>query len=133
MSAVAITLLTVGSQGDDPYWEAIDLHYWQTVDLEWYDPRALTTQGGDLKISLSQKETHGMDYEGGHLSSWNKFCFTGGYIEGAASSTRGPCLRSNVVLNLANVSLPGNPTTVGLWPAIWMMGETNCCHSVLTL
>ncbi|KAG5350129.1 hypothetical protein C0989_012528 [Termitomyces sp. Mn162] len=24
--------------GDDPYWEAVDLHYWQTNDLEWYDP-----------------------------------------------------------------------------------------------
>jgi len=24
--------------GDDPYWEAVDLHYWGTNDLEWYDP-----------------------------------------------------------------------------------------------
>lgn len=24
--------------GDDPWWEAVDLHYWGTVDLEWYDP-----------------------------------------------------------------------------------------------
>lgn len=24
--------------GDDPYWEAVDLHYWPTGDLEWYDP-----------------------------------------------------------------------------------------------
>lgn len=24
--------------GDDPYWEAADLHYWPTGDLEWYDP-----------------------------------------------------------------------------------------------
>lgn len=24
--------------GDDPYWEAADLHYWPTADLEWYDP-----------------------------------------------------------------------------------------------
>ena len=23
-------------EGDDPYWEAVDLHYWQTGDLEWY-------------------------------------------------------------------------------------------------
>jgi beta-glucanase (GH16 family) len=22
--------------GDDPWWEAVDLHYWGTVDLEWY-------------------------------------------------------------------------------------------------
>lgn len=24
--------------GDDPWWEAVDLHYWPTEDLEWYDP-----------------------------------------------------------------------------------------------
>lgn len=22
--------------GDDPYWEAVDMHYWSTNDLEWY-------------------------------------------------------------------------------------------------
>lgn len=22
--------------GDDPYWEAVDLHNWATNDLEWY-------------------------------------------------------------------------------------------------
>jgi hypothetical protein len=22
--------------GDDPYWEAVDLHYWQTNNLEWF-------------------------------------------------------------------------------------------------
>uniref|UniRef100_A0A0W0G5C2 Putative beta-glucan synthesis-associated n=1 Tax=Moniliophthora roreri TaxID=221103 RepID=A0A0W0G5C2_MONRR len=27
--------------GDDPYWEAVDLHYWGTNNLEWYDPAAL--------------------------------------------------------------------------------------------
>lgn len=21
--------------GDDPYWEAVDLHYWQTNNMEW--------------------------------------------------------------------------------------------------
>jgi hypothetical protein len=21
--------------GDDPFWEAVDLHYWGTVNLEW--------------------------------------------------------------------------------------------------
>ena len=24
--------------GDDPYWEAVDLHYWGTNNLEWYSP-----------------------------------------------------------------------------------------------
>ena len=22
--------------GDDPFWQAVDLHYWETSDLEWY-------------------------------------------------------------------------------------------------
>ena len=38
------------------------------------------------------------------MSSWNKFCFTGGYIE-------------------ASVSLPGVNNILGLWPAIWTMGN----------
>lgn len=51
--------------GDDPYWEAVDLHYWATNNLEWYDPQAVTTRNGSLVITLSQKETHRLDYEGG--------------------------------------------------------------------
>ncbi len=38
------------------------------------------------------------------LTTWNKFCFTGGYVE-------------------ANVSLPGVNNVVGLWPAVWTMGN----------
>ncbi|KAH9948388.1 beta-glucan synthesis-associated [Amylocystis lapponica] len=90
--------------GDDPYWEAVNLHYWETNNLEWYDPAAITTQGGDLVITLSQKDTHNLQYQGGMMSTWNKFCFTGGYIE-------------------ANVSLPGLNNVLGLWPAIWTMGN----------
>lgn len=90
--------------GDDPYWEAVDLHYWQTNNMEWYDPAAITTRNGSLEITLSKKETHGMDYQGGMMSTWNKFCFTGGLVETA-------------------VVLPGAPNIVGLWPAVWMMGN----------
>ncbi|KAF9012321.1 glycoside hydrolase family 16 protein [Cyathus striatus] len=90
--------------GDDPYWEAVDLHYWATNNLEWYDPEAITTEGGDLVITLSRKETHDLNFEGGLLSTWNKFCFTGGYIE-------------------TNVSLPGANNILGLWPAVWTMGN----------
>ncbi|KAF8338033.1 beta-glucan synthesis-associated protein [Cantharellus anzutake] len=91
--------------GDDPYWEAVDLHYWQTGDLEWYDPSAVITNDiGSLQISLDKVETHNLTYKGGHLSTWNKFCFTGGYLE-------------------VNVSLPGDPRYGGLWPAVWMLGN----------
>ena len=90
--------------GDDPYWEAVDLHYWQTNNMEWYDPAAITTKNGALEITLSAKQTHGLDYQGGMMSTWNKFCFTGGLIEAA-------------------VTLPGTNNIVGLWPAVWAMGN----------
>ena len=90
--------------GDDPYWEAVDLHYWQTGNLEWYDPAAITTQDGALKITLTKQKSHDLNYQGGMMSSWNQFCFTGGYIEVA-------------------VTLPGKAGIAGLWPAIWSMGN----------
>ncbi|KAJ8509418.1 hypothetical protein ONZ45_g8416 [Pleurotus djamor] len=90
--------------GDDPYWEAVDLHYWQTNNMEWYDPAAVTTRGGALEITLSRKDTHDLDYQGGLISTWNKFCFTGGLIE-------------------TSVTLPGINNVVGLWPAVWTMGN----------
>ncbi|KAK0242016.1 beta-glucan synthesis-associated [Armillaria nabsnona] len=90
--------------GDDPYWEAADLHYWGTNNMEWYDPAAITTKDGSLVITLSQKETHDLHYQGGMVSTWNKFCFTGGYIE-------------------TSVLLPGTTNVLGLWPAVWTMGN----------
>ncbi|KAK0223687.1 glycoside hydrolase family 16 protein [Armillaria fumosa] len=94
--------------GDDPYWEAVDLHYWSTNNMEWYDPAAITTANGSLQITLSKKETHDLDYQGGKhdlpLLVLNKFCFTGGYLS-------------------ASVQLPGISNVVGLWPAVWAMGN----------
>ncbi|KAJ7261149.1 beta-glucan synthesis-associated [Mycena rebaudengoi] len=90
--------------GDDPYWEAMDLHYWQTNNLEWYDPAAITTRGGALEINLTKMETHNLSYQGGLMSSWNKFCFTGGLI-------------------VTSVRLPGMNNIFGLWPAVWTMGN----------
>jgi beta-glucan synthesis-associated protein KRE6 len=57
-----------------------------------------------LQITLSKKKSHGLDYMGGMMSTWNKFCFTGGMIVTA-------------------VSLPGVDNVMGLWPAIWTMGN----------
>lgn len=67
--------------GDDPYWEAVDLWYWATNDQEWYDPGQVTTTNGSLKILIENTEWKGLPYRSGMLQSWNKFCFTGGYIE----------------------------------------------------
>jgi len=90
--------------GDDPYWEAVDLHYWQTDNLEWYDPSTIITKDGALEITLSEKPNHNLNYSSGMMTTWNKFCFTGGIL-------------------LANVSLPGVNDVFGLWPAVWSMGN----------
>ncbi|PWN32148.1 concanavalin A-like lectin/glucanase [Meira miltonrushii] len=90
--------------GDDPFWEAVDLHYWGTGNYEWYDPAAVTTENGNLVISLSEAPEHNLNFRGGMLTSWNKLCFTGGYVE-------------------VSVVLPGSPDISGLWPAAWTMGN----------
>ncbi|MCO5598570.1 hypothetical protein L7F22_052667 [Adiantum nelumboides] len=90
--------------GDDPFWEAVDLHYWGTNNFEWYDPAGVTTSDGALHITLSQTPEHNLNFRGGMLSTWNKFCFTGGYVE-------------------VSVRLPGKNNVPGLWPAAWTMGN----------
>ncbi|GAA5948901.1 hypothetical protein JCM21900_003465 [Sporobolomyces salmonicolor] len=90
--------------GDDPFWEAVDLHYWATVDYEWYDPDAIVTKDGNLEITMTEEPIHNLNFRSGMLQSWNKFCFTGGYIE-------------------VNLSLPGQPTAQGFWPGVWTMGN----------
>ena len=71
--------------GDDPFWEAVDLWYGSTHDLEWYDPAQVTTKDGALVITMDAVEdittNHMLPYKSGMLQSWNKFCFTSGYIE----------------------------------------------------
>ena len=67
--------------GDDPYWEAVDLWYGATADLEWYDPKNVFTRGGNLVLLLENVLNHDLQYRSGMLQSWNKFCFTKGYIE----------------------------------------------------
>ncbi|KAJ7700832.1 glycoside hydrolase family 16 protein [Mycena rosella] len=90
--------------GDDPYWEAVDLHYWPTGDLEWYDPGAATTKGGKLVITMSEVNNHNLNFQSAMLQSWNKLCFTTGYIE-------------------ISISLPGAPSQPGFWPGAWTMGN----------
>ncbi|TFK99149.1 glycoside hydrolase family 16 protein [Pterulicium gracile] len=90
--------------GDDPYWEAHNMHYWGTNNLEWYHPEAITTAGGNLILTLSERQINGLDYMGGFMSTWNKLCFQGGYIE-------------------ASIVLPGENNVAGLWPAFWTLGN----------
>lgn len=72
-----------------------------------YDPQQVVTQGGSLVITLeaaTPEDNHGLSYKGGMITTWNNFCFTGGFIE-------------------ASVQLPGRFDVPGLWPAIWTMGN----------
>ncbi len=80
--------------GDDPFWEAADIWYGSTQDQEWYDPKQITTQDGYLRILMESvtDETinHMLPYRSGMLQSWNKFCFSSGYIEVSLTLPGGP-------------------------------------------
>ncbi|TXT13449.1 hypothetical protein VHUM_00816 [Vanrija humicola] len=91
--------------GDDPYWQAVNFHYWPTGDLEWYDPQAVTTEGGHLKITMSQQPTHDLQFQSGMIQSWNQLCFQYSYYMEVS------------------VSLPGTPRVGGFWPGVWTMGN----------
>ncbi|KAJ7600970.1 glycoside hydrolase family 16 protein [Mycena floridula] len=90
--------------GDDPFFESVDLHYWPTGDLEWYDPSAVTTKDGKLVITMTEQWNHDLNFMSGMITSWNKLCFTTGYVE-------------------VSISMPGSPSAPGLWPGAWTMGN----------
>ncbi|KAG1795944.1 glycoside hydrolase family 16 protein [Suillus plorans] len=67
--------------GDDPFWEAVNIRHGSTGDQGWYGPAQITTRGGYLSIVIDQMPKNDLPYRSGMLQSWNKFCFTGGYID----------------------------------------------------
>lgn len=80
------------------------IHY----SKEWYDPGAVTTANGALEIQLTEQKSHDLNYMGGMLTSWNKFCFTGGIIEAAvqlpgANNVAGCESRVHFVGSLSNL------------------------------
>ncbi|KAL2872692.1 SKN1/KRE6 family beta-glucan synthesis-associated protein [Aspergillus lucknowensis] len=91
-------------EGDDPYYQAVDLWYGVTQDLEWYDPDAVITRDGVLEIRFDNFSNHEVKYRSGMVQSWNKLCFSGGRLE-------------------ASISLPGNGEVSGFWPGFWAMGN----------
>lgn len=90
--------------GDDPYWQAVDIWYGATQDLEWYDPDAVTTEGGTLNLKFENFTNHGLNFRSGMVQSWNKLCYKTGHLE-------------------ASISLPGSGEVSGLWPGFWTMGN----------
>lgn len=82
----------------------MNIYYSATNDYEWYSPEAVNTTGGALVLTLTQKDTHNLNFQSGMVQSWNKFCFSGGYIE-------------------FSMLMPEQPYTQGYWPAAWIMGN----------
>jgi hypothetical protein len=69
-------------------------------------PSMISAADGKLNLEAHMQKFAGADYLGGQLSSWNSFCFQGGYLE-------------------VRYKLPGQPREKahGIWPAIWVMGN----------
>lgn len=69
-------------------------------------PSMISAAEGKLNIEAHKQKFAGADFLAGQLSSWNNFCFQGGYLE-------------------VNYKLPGKPRerASGVWPAIWVMGN----------
>lgn len=115
----------------DKRWIAMDYWYKATSDQEAYKPDAVTTRAcnvskneicdspGLLAITISNQvindtyapETWGpvappspRPFKSGAINGWNKFCFTGGYLE-------------------IRMKMPGNPRIGGLWPGFWLLGN----------
>lgn len=90
--------------GDDQFFQGVDIHYQATQDLEWYDPDAATTSNGTLHITLDAYKNHNLFYRSAMLQSWNKLCFTQGLI-------------------VTSVNLPNYGHKMGLWPGLWTLGN----------
>ena len=113
--------------GDDPYWEAVDIWYRATNDMEWYDPKQITTRAGKLRILMERAPNHGLRYRSGMLQSWNKFCFTGGYIEVSMTLPGPNALAQGYVRGFFFLVLSrGVAHWVWVWtqwPGAWTMGN----------
>lgn len=119
--------------GADTKWQSQNLYFYSnpTTHLENYKPEAVSittdgvnkvlkieaTLGGDTadlypsaptfsirSTGAKIEDTYGKRYKSGAINGWNKFCFTGGYIE-------------------ARVKLAGTVDSVGVWPSISLVGN----------
>ncbi|KAG7393602.1 hypothetical protein PHYPSEUDO_007439 [Phytophthora pseudosyringae] len=92
--------------GFDPKWTAIDIRDTTNMGQHYFLPQAVQIDKGNLIITTSKpkKRYRGAKYVSGSVQTWNKFCYTGGYVE-------------------VQAVLPGKWGIPGTWPAIWIMGN----------
>ncbi|GAX26219.1 hypothetical protein FisN_16Lh045 [Fistulifera solaris] len=105
------------TDGHDTKWTAEDRPGVTNAALHYYNSSTITTADGKLAIASKREWAKWTEYDAqgnpyhferpyqsGLVSTWNKFCFTGGVIE-------------------LSMQLPGSPNRGGLWPAFWMLGN----------
>ncbi|KAF8062056.1 KRE6 [Scenedesmus sp. PABB004] len=104
-------------QAGDKRWTAMDLYY-SSDYREWqaYKPDKVAVADGALRLTLARENSTAVlnsvngsklvdaNMTSGMVQSWNKFCFTGGYVE-------------------FGIQLPGNAVDSGLWAAAWLQGN----------
>jgi callose synthase len=92
--------------GFDAKWTALNHRDTTNMGQHYFLPQAVQVDKGNLIITTSKpkQKYKGTKYVSGSLQTWNKFCFTGGFIE-------------------VKAILPGKWGIPGTWPAIWIMGN----------
>ncbi|RLN49476.1 hypothetical protein BBJ29_000106 [Phytophthora kernoviae] len=92
--------------GFDSKWTAIDVRDTSNMGQHYFLPQAVQVDKGKLIITTSKpkKRYRGTKYVSGSVQTWNKFCYTGGFVE-------------------VRAMLPGKWGVPGTWPAIWIMGN----------
>lgn len=93
-------------QGFDKKWTAIEHRDTSNMGKHYFSPQAVQTDKGNLIITTTKpKERYrGARYLSGSVQTWNKFCFTSGFVE-------------------VKAILPGKWGIPGTWPAMWLMGN----------
>ncbi|RLN92138.1 hypothetical protein BBJ28_00022866, partial [Nothophytophthora sp. Chile5] len=92
--------------GFDSKWTAMDIRDTSNMAQHYFLPQAVQIDKGNLIITSSKPKNkyRGTKYVSGSVQTWNKFCYTGGYVE-------------------VQAVLPGKWGVPGTWPAIWIMGN----------
>ncbi|CAH0477376.1 unnamed protein product [Peronospora belbahrii] len=92
--------------GFDAKWTAVNVRDTSNMGQHYFLPQAVQIDKGNLIITTSKPKHRyrGAKYVSGSAQTWNKFCYTGGYVE-------------------VRAILPGKWGIPGTWPAIWIMGN----------
>ncbi|KAF0699966.1 Aste57867_9516 [Aphanomyces stellatus] len=92
--------------GNDPKWTALENRDYTNMGQHYFSPQAVQIDQGNLIITTTKpkKKYKGARYVSGSIQTWNKFCFTGGYV-------------------VMRAIMPGKWGYPGTWPAFWLMGN----------